>query len=409
MSDPELLLKRMVDRLAKGPIRTPAIEQAFRQVPRHHFLPDIPLDEVYRDQNVTTKEEGGVRLSSSTAPWVMASMLEQLQPEPGQRILEVGTGTGYNAAILARLVTDTGEISTVDVDDEVIRGAVQGLARAGHDGHKTPKGAARVTARASDGFLGDPDGAPWDAMLVTVRTATIPRAWVEQISPGGRLVVPFALRSVRHGQLSVGFEVREDHLVGSSYVDCDFILPRGDMSMVGRDLQLRDSRGLLWSDAGGDLSTEQILGLFDHPAYHRLAPIQADVRELIEDFQMWLVAHDADSFSLVARDEHLAWEKLTPMIERPGQFRGAGGLCDGSGLAMLGFSPSRELVIVSHGSPTCADRLSDRLLRWHEAGRPGRKQMRMSVYPSGHGPTPVAATPGVRIQEPWGDVCVDWP
>ena len=410
MSNPELLLGRMVDRLVKGPIRTPAIERAFRQVPRHHFLPDTPLSEVYRDQNVTTKEEQGVRLSSSTAPWVMASMLEQLQPRPGQRILEVGTGTGYNAAILARLVTDSGEVCTVDVDHEVVRGAVEGLARAGHDDLCSPAGAARVVARATDGFLGDPKGAPWDGILVTVRTATIPRAWVEQISPGGRLVVPFALRSVRHGQLSVAFEVREGHLVSSSYVDCDFILPRGEMSMVGRDLQLLGRRGLLWSDAGNDgLSARRILELFDQPSSRRPAPIQADVRELIEDFQMWLVAHDPDSFSLVARGEHLGWEKLTPMVERPGLFRGTGGLCNGNGLAMLGYSASKELEIVSHGSPEQAERLSDHLRRWQGAGRPGRKQMRMRTYPPGRGPSPDAKSPGVCIQEPWGDVCVDWP
>ena len=420
MSGPEQLLQRMVDRLARGgPIRSPEIEKAFRQVPRHHFLADIPLAQVYRDQNVTTKEEGGVRLSSSTAPWVMASMLEQLQPRPGQRILEVGTGTGYNAAILARLVTDSGQILTVDVDDEVVQGAVRGLARAGHDGENAPPGAARVEARASDGFLGDAAGAPWDGILVTVRTATIPRAWVQQIAIGGRLVVPFALRSVRHGQLSVAFEVRKDHLTSTSFVDCDFILPRGEMSMVGRDLQLLETAGLLWSDAGGPHSADQILEHFERPPTRLPTSIQVAVRELIEDFQMWLVAHDPNSFSLVARGECLAWDKLTPMVERPGLFRGTGGLFDGRGLAMLGFVPAdsersgaevpRELVIIAHGDPGCAERLRHHLHRWHQAGRPGRSRMRMRIFVPGRAPSPEPTHGGVLVREPWGDVCVDWP
>src|ERR1051326_1170586 len=82
----------------------PEIEEAFRIVPRHLFLPDLPVEKVYRDQAIATKLLNERIVSSSSQPAIMAIMLEQLELRPGQRVLEIGAGTGYNAALMAYIV-----------------------------------------------------------------------------------------------------------------------------------------------------------------------------------------------------------------------------------------------------------------------------------------------------------------
>src|SRR3984893_11957908 len=122
----------LIDELAAaGAVRSPTVEAALRAVPRHLFLPDVPLEEVYRDQAIVTKRVDGIRVSSSSQPAIMAIMLEQLDVRPGQRVLEIGAGTGYNAALLAHLVGPTGRVVTVDIDDDIVAAARQHLDAAG--------------------------------------------------------------------------------------------------------------------------------------------------------------------------------------------------------------------------------------------------------------------------------------
>ena len=94
-----------------GSIQSPEVEAAFRTVPRHLFLPGVPLEKVYSDEAIRTKSVGGVPVSSSSMPSIMAIMLEQLKLKPGHRVLEIGAGTGYNAALMAHIVGKAGKRS----------------------------------------------------------------------------------------------------------------------------------------------------------------------------------------------------------------------------------------------------------------------------------------------------------
>ncbi len=124
-----------------------AIHDAFARVPRHHFLPGLPLDAVYADDAVVTHDEGGVPTSSSSQPSLMARMLAQLDVRPGDRVLEIGAGTGYNAALLAALGA---AVTTVELQPEVADAAREhleaaGIAVAGDDAAAgVPPGAVRV-------------------------------------------------------------------------------------------------------------------------------------------------------------------------------------------------------------------------------------------------------------------------
>src|SRR3989440_8507888 len=109
----------LVRRLERGgTIWSPAVREAFLAVPRERFLPGRPLEQVYRDEAILTRRDaGGAPTSSSSQPAMMALMLEQLRLEPGQRVLEIGAGTGYNAALLATIVGPRRVVS-VELDPE---------------------------------------------------------------------------------------------------------------------------------------------------------------------------------------------------------------------------------------------------------------------------------------------------
>ncbi|MEA2382729.1 MAG: protein-L-isoaspartate(D-aspartate) O-methyltransferase [Solirubrobacteraceae bacterium] len=185
----EQLRAALVDALETGGwLRSPRVREAFLDTPRELFLPEHAerdgLDAIYRDEPIVTKRSRhGMPLSSSSQPAIMALMLEQLELAEGMRVLEIGAGTGYNAALLGRLVGSSGSVTTVDVDDELATHARAALRAAG--------GAARVVA--GDGRDGVADRAPYDRIVVTASADAIPRAWFDQLAGDGRLQVPIRL------------------------------------------------------------------------------------------------------------------------------------------------------------------------------------------------------------------------
>jgi protein-L-isoaspartate(D-aspartate) O-methyltransferase len=180
--DSEALRRRLVDDLARREvIRTRAVREAFLRVPRERFVPELAaergLEAIYRDEALVTKMDGWLAVSSSSQPAIMAEMLERLELAPGQRVLEIGAGTGYNAALLAELA---GRVVTMDVDAEVADRARERLAAGGH--------AAEVVV--GDGMSGWPAGAPYDRIVVTATPPHVPAAWRDQLRPDGLLEVP---------------------------------------------------------------------------------------------------------------------------------------------------------------------------------------------------------------------------
>ncbi|MGH2599503.1 MAG: methyltransferase, FxLD system [Dehalococcoidia bacterium] len=177
----------LTDRLhTENVIRSASVEAAIRRTPRHLFIPDVELDQAYADNPVHTKTDAaGASISAASQPRIVAMMLEQLDARPGERILEIGAGTGYNAALIAAMVGDAGHVTTIDVDADLVDGARR---------HLTAAGVGNVDVVLGDGALGHPGAAPYDMIIATVGAWETPTAWLEQLVPDGRLVVPLRLR-----------------------------------------------------------------------------------------------------------------------------------------------------------------------------------------------------------------------
>jgi protein-L-isoaspartate(D-aspartate) O-methyltransferase len=154
-------------------VRDEAVLAAMRKVERHRFVPESRRDSAYDDKPLPIGFEQTI-----SQPYIVAVMTELVAPEPGHVVLEVGTGSGYQAAVLAEIV---GHVYTIEIVEELAARATRDLAAAGYD---------NVTVKAGDGYVGWPEHAPFDSIVVTAAPDHVPQPLVDQLKTGGRLVLP---------------------------------------------------------------------------------------------------------------------------------------------------------------------------------------------------------------------------
>jgi Protein-L-isoaspartate carboxylmethyltransferase len=212
----EELRDQMVDRILGSQHLAPRVEAALRRVERHRYVPDASLVDAYDERAIITHTfPDGTHLSCASGPSIVAGMLNALDVQPGHRVLEIGAGTGYNAALLATLAAG-GQVTTIDINADVAAAARRNLDATGYPD-------VRVITR--DGAEGAAEYGPYDRIIVTVGAWDIPPAWWEQLVPGGRLVVPLRWRGTTR---ALGLTKRHDHW------DCDWIFLCGFVPMLGQ-------------------------------------------------------------------------------------------------------------------------------------------------------------------------------
>ena len=293
----------LVDALrAAGRVRSPAVEAAFRAVPRHLFLPEEPLRRAYADEAVAVQFADGVATSSASQPSMMAIMLEQLDLRPGHRVLEIGAGTGYNAALMSHVVGPAGAVTAIDIDAELIARADRHLAAAGVTG---------VALVSGDGALGYPPGAPYDRIVLTVGSADIRPEWVAQLAPGGKLLLPL---TVRGSQLSVALTLGADGVLRSDSVrSCAFIRLRGVGAGPETTVPLAHP-GLSVQPAGDDpVDPGLVDAALDDPGPVVGADGVLGAADLWDGFGLYLALTTPGACRLLANDSGRGAQELTPM------------------------------------------------------------------------------------------------
>jgi protein-L-isoaspartate(D-aspartate) O-methyltransferase len=322
----------------------------------------VGIEEAYQDRAILTKKTGaGHGLSSSSQPAIMAEMLDHLALEPGMRVLEIGAGTGYNAALLERIVGPEGRVVTVDIDPEMASRARRAL-----------KG-SRAKVIIGDGRNGFAPTAPYDRIIVTASHDSIPHAWLEQLRPEGLLEVPLRMRGSDSLQLIPTF-VREDGRLRSVSVVVGGFMPiraaADDLSPYWPALNVTRADGAevkqllsLYGQAVRSLSRAAARRLVatacSEPRVRRVSG-----RSSLDSFAVFLAVTAATRQLVGAMDEHRFYAGL---ISR-----------DGTSLALLASWQSISRILV-FGGDQAADELVALIEQWKGRGRPGVADVGMTV------------------------------
>ncbi|MFI7356229.1 methyltransferase, FxLD system [Streptomyces avidinii] len=401
----EQLRNALVDQIRKeGHATNPAAEAALRTVPRHLFVPDASLEEAYANQPVHVKyDTDGTSISCASQPAVVALMLDQLDAQPGERILELGAGTGYNAALIAHLVGDTGHVTTIDVDDDLVDGARKHLAAAGY---------TNVEALTRDGAIGHADGAPYDRIIATVGAHGIPHAWLDQLAPGGRLVVPQRLKgSVSR---SIVYERRDGRWVSlSSEMNTFMPLRRGIADDDRRIIPLTaDGTVRLQAPAGTPIDAEALARVLEEPRVEEWTGMTVRAMESPE----WMELFVSCSFdSGLIRMLFPAAAKGTTLTEDP--YPSSTAVIDKGALTYLARRLSDqttpeggklwEFGVIGHGpgSDELAAKVADAIRTWDHNYRSRKPDFELQSLQT---PAPEERPGRFTVDTPLNRIVIDW-
>lgn len=287
---------------------------------------DEVLDIVYSDEALITRLDSDGRPSSSTSqPSLVAVMLEVLDLGPGMRVLEIGAGTGYNAALIAEIINDPSLVTTVDIQCDVVADARRHLAAIGYGG-------IRVLCR--DGSKGAPEHAPFDRVVATVGCPDISWHWVDQLAPDGLMLVP-----LQHGGPNSDPLVRL-HSTGSSHLEGRVVTWAGFMPLQG--------------ELGGRFWPEPAYGTTGPPtSEYELFPALAEAPLTMSSFRSGRTAWWDFAYFLALEDRRTLFSNVLELVDSSGSRC----LVDDHGISVWGdHDLYDDLAAVYH--------------RWERLGRP---------------------------------------
>jgi protein-L-isoaspartate(D-aspartate) O-methyltransferase len=412
---PDAARARLVSELrSSGRLTSRALEAAFRAVPRHVFLPEIAATEAYQDEAFVIKtDDDGMPVSSSSQPAIMAIMLEQLGLARGHRVLEIGTGTGYNAALMAFLVGEQGSVVTVDIDADLAARARANLAAAGYP---------EVVVICGDGGFGAPKQAPFDRIIVTAGAWDLAPDWLAQLGPDGRIVLPLSVRGI---QLCVALEREDGHWHSRSACRCGFIRMAGAFAGPESFAPLGPQPGLhVQTDEGRPLDTDALYAVLSGPATDVPAGVQVVGLGELGEADLWLTVTEPDLVRLTITGGGPLRSTLLPLLPF-GAMADSGtkpeaGPGDLGVAALLPVRPSPgvpgygefELAVRGFGprGGGLAGHLAGRVVTWDELGRPGASSLRLNAYPRRTPDEAIPAAPGrVILDRRHTRLALSWP
>ena len=422
MSDDGSLAQRrgrlVAEVLQTSGVRDERIAAALLDVPRHLFLPHLPPEEAYLDDAIVTKRDAeGQPISSSSQPAIMAIMLDQLTLAPGQRVLEIGAGTGYNAALMKHIVGPSGAVVSVDIEADVAEAAREHLASAGYPD---------VTVVTADGADGYPPGAPYDRVIATVGVSDLAPAWLHQAGPGARIVVPL---DVRGSQLAVAFGRAGSggHWVSRSIAPCGFMRMRGSLAGPERTVVLQPGLSIMLPDGftladGREVDGAALAAFLDESPAEFATGVRTSSMQVFWGLGLWLATGDRRSCGIA--EERRGQDGPGPLARAPlrgGEMLATAGIVDSGGIALLtadqpepgqpepgqpepGQPEPGQLVLEVAGfgphGPELGTALAAHVQAWDRAGQPGAARLHVDAYPRSSPDEPAPDGDALLVERP---------
>src|SRR6266542_3142534 len=391
----------LVDQLrADGKITSPAVEAAFLAVARERFLPaDVALEVAYGVDNsvVTKRDQHGVSISSVSAAYIQARMLEQAELGPGMTVLEIGSG-GLNAALIAEIVGAEGHVVSVDIDPEVIDHAAALLAETGYG--------SRVRVLVADAEQGVPGQGPFDAIIVTVGAWDVAPAWLEQLADDGVLVLPLIMNGVTR---TLGFRHVGDHLTSTSTEVAGFVPMQGAGQHPERVFLLPDANGRqvkLRFDSGVPEDMSQLDGVLATERTRVWSGVTIKHQTSFADLHLWF-AWFLPGFCLLAVDDGTELA-----AERGSWFPFA--VVRGAAFAYLAVRPALDGAALEsgarasgHDGELAATAMVEQIQAWDRDGRHYAPPT-LRYWPAGSDRSQIPAAAAV-MEKTYGAVTISWP
>lgn len=283
----EQLHQLLVEQLRqKHLLDNPSVDKAFTSIPRHLFLPHLPPEQAYQDNAIALKHAtSGETLSSSSQPTMMALMFKQAELEQGMNVLEIGTASGYNAALMKYIVGPAGHVTTLEIDNDLAEQAQDNLRNAGY---------ADVLVVNTDAVNGYSPRAQYDRIIATVGVWDVPRKWTQQLKSNGRLTVPIWLDGV---QVSAAFTPQQDGTyISTDNRPCAFVYLRGSAAGPQVRKQVGSTSLLILADEVNKIDTASLhLVLSDDLEIHPLGS-HLKTEDFWNGFQLYLMLHEPEKF-----------------------------------------------------------------------------------------------------------------
>jgi protein-L-isoaspartate(D-aspartate) O-methyltransferase len=365
----------------------PLVAGALRSVPRHLFLPGVPPEKAYSDEAIVTKRgPDGLPVSSSSQPALMATMLDQLALVPGHRVLEIGAGTGYNAALIRHIVGPSGNVVSIDIDQDTVEAAREHLAAAGYPD---------ITVLCRDGAEGAAEHAPFDRLIATVGLSDVSPAWLAQLAPDARMVVPIDLRGP---MLSAAFERAGEggHWVSRSVQPCGFIKVRGALAGSAQQVQLAEGVTLNLPEQRDIDRTRLVRAMSGGACVMIPTNVAAEEPVVLWGLHPWLCGSEPLACEVMEQ------QPIRVLVRAPLVGKGASfsfGLVSGGSIALLTVPEADGLAAAGYGADgaALAGTLADATRAWDAAGQPGSAGLHVDAYPPGAEVPPAA---GMVIDRP---------